>query len=299
MSSSTSVTVVMASYNGERYIRQQIDSLLAQKGVDVQILVRDDGSKDSTTAILDEFKSKNALKWYTGKHLNVAYGFLSLLKYASRTDYYAFCDQDDVWKENKLAAAVEMLRKEDNSIPLLYYSATDLVDAELKLITIHEIKTNRSPLGRFFFPDISGNTIVINNRLRDLLVTDIPKGIAIHDKWAVQLCLATGGKCVGDPVSHILYRQHGRNVVGMETTLIQKACKFYRVAMKGEDIHLRLLAQNYGNLLVEPYKKYILMNEKEHLSYREKMELLKDKELNIGNAFFKLAFCIHVMKGKI
>ncbi|MBR4115330.1 MAG: glycosyltransferase, partial [Bacteroidales bacterium] len=117
------VCVVLASYNGQKYIREQLDSIAAQEGVEVSLLVRDDGSRDATQEILEQYQNAGALRWYTGAHLNVAQGFLELLRNAPEADYYAFCDQDDVWLPDKLAAAVAMLKQENPALPLMYYCA--------------------------------------------------------------------------------------------------------------------------------------------------------------------------------
>lgn len=111
------VAVLMATYNGERFLREQLDSLLNQKDVTVKILVRDDNSKDSTVSILEEYKSKSLLQWYTGEHLGVEKNFLDLLRHAPEADYYAFCDQDDVWDDNKLSVAINHLRNLDLNKP--------------------------------------------------------------------------------------------------------------------------------------------------------------------------------------
>ena len=92
------VLVIMATYNGEKYLPEQLESLFRQKGVKVSILVRDDNSKDGTQALLDEYQNAGKLIWYTGEHLNVQKGFFDLMKKAEQqeSDYIAFCDQDDV-----------------------------------------------------------------------------------------------------------------------------------------------------------------------------------------------------------
>lgn len=93
------VLVLMATYIGEKYLQEQLDSLYSQQNVDVDILVRDDGSKDSTQKILEENSEKHDLIWYQGEHKNVQKGFFELMQKGAELNYkyYAFCDQDDVW----------------------------------------------------------------------------------------------------------------------------------------------------------------------------------------------------------
>ena len=92
------VAVLMSSYNGEKYIRPQIDSILAQEGnFELSLFVRDDGSTDKTQAILQEYAQKRKLTWYTGNNLGPARSFMDLLKKCKGFNYYAFADQDDYW----------------------------------------------------------------------------------------------------------------------------------------------------------------------------------------------------------
>ena len=98
----------MSTYNGQKYIRQQIDSILQQTNVEVNLLVRDDGSKDDTIKILDEYKQEGKLTYYTGPNLGPQLSFLNLLNNCPKADYYAFADQDDYWEKDKLSTAVKL-----------------------------------------------------------------------------------------------------------------------------------------------------------------------------------------------
>ena len=90
------VVILMSTYNGGRYLENQIESLLNQDGVEVEILARDDGSKDRTLKILEEYKeAKSNFNFYIGKNLGPAGSFLDLMKHAPEADFYALCDQDD------------------------------------------------------------------------------------------------------------------------------------------------------------------------------------------------------------
>lgn len=111
----------MTTYNGEKYLKEQLDSLLKQVGVSVKILVRDDGSTDQTKSILDTYQKKGLIDWYCGEHLNAPRGFLDLINRAPNADYYAFCDQDDVWDSDKLFIAVNLLSQYDDKLPLLKF----------------------------------------------------------------------------------------------------------------------------------------------------------------------------------
>ena len=129
------IEILMATYNGEKYLKEQIESLLNQKNVKISILVRDDCSTDNTQKILEEYQQKGLLKWYTGEKLKAAFGFIDLINNASEAEYYAFCDQDDVWDNDKLDIAIKKLEKFDSQLPALYYCGQRLVDENLNFIS--------------------------------------------------------------------------------------------------------------------------------------------------------------------
>lgn len=226
------VTVVLATYNGEKYLREQLDSLLAQKGVKVSILVRDDGSTDRTREILNEYQDKGFLNWYTGEHLNVQKGYLDLLKHVGDTDYYAFCDQDDVWDEDKLLIAVTELDALNQDKPAMYYCGQRLVDENLKLLSTHKIVTDRSDHTNFLISNVAGCTAVFNKALVDAVNSAEPDFILMHDSWLFKVCLALGGSYYADSLAHINYRQHGDNVAGLNKSLkgkIRQAKRYIKV----------------------------------------------------------------------
>lgn len=210
-----SVTVVLATYNGEKYLREQLDSLVRQKGVLVKILVRDDGSTDKTHEILDEYQNRGLLSWYTGEHLNVQKGYLDLLKNAPKSDYYAFCDQDDVWDDDKLLLAATELDEMPVDKPAMYYCGQRLVDENLKLISVHRIAANRNAHTNFLISNVAGCTAVFNQALVDAVNSKSPNFILMHDSWLFKICLALGGNYYADSAAHISYRQHGNNVAGL------------------------------------------------------------------------------------
>ena len=92
------ILILMSTYNGEKYLSEQLNSLLLQENVNIKILIRDDGSTDNTHKILNFYSSNYPnISWYTGENKGPALSFMDLLFNAPESDYYAFCDQDDVW----------------------------------------------------------------------------------------------------------------------------------------------------------------------------------------------------------
>ena len=115
------VNVLLSSYNGEAFIEEQLQSVAAQEGVTTNIIVRDDGSTDGTRDILDRWQESGKLTWYGGDNIGWSDSFMHLLVHAPEADYYAFCDQDDIWMPDKLKVAVEHLERHPDT-PTLYCS---------------------------------------------------------------------------------------------------------------------------------------------------------------------------------
>lgn len=165
-----SVQVVMSTYNGEKYLKEQIDSILSQEGVYVRLYIRDDGSSDRTTDILASYQEHENVKIEKGNNLGFAKSFLTALDECDEADYYAFSDQDDVWEKDKLSTAIEILEEESQSTPLLYCSALQRVDENLNPLHVqsyHGLRINLPSMltrGR-----LAGCTFVFNNTLRNLV----------------------------------------------------------------------------------------------------------------------------------
>lgn len=215
------VEVLMSAYNGERFIMEQLDSIYAQKGVDVSVLVRDDGSTDGTHRLLDAEQQTGRLRWYAGENLKPAHSFMDLMLHASPdADLYAFSDQDDVWMEDKLVAAAHSIGDEEG--PALYFCPTRLVDEHLrplKQVVVHPRLTYGEALILQF---VSGCTMVINKPLLSLVNKYSPAYLRMHDYWIYSLTLAIGGKVIYDDEPHINYRQHSHNAVGMSSSWIKQ-----------------------------------------------------------------------------
>ena len=119
------VTILMSTYNGEDFLEEQLQSLLSQQDVETHILVRDDGSTDRTRDILDHWQDAGKLTWYGGDNLGWAMSFMHLLIHAQPdADYYAFCDQDDIWLPDKLSRAVSMIEQQEQECVLYCSNVT-------------------------------------------------------------------------------------------------------------------------------------------------------------------------------
>lgn len=210
-----SVTVLLSTYNGEKYIEEQIQSLLTQKNIKLSIFARDDGSTDSTKQILDKYKDEGVLTWYTGENLKPAYSFLDLVNKAPKSEYYAFCDQDDVWNDDKLECAVKALESYGNTnIPRLYCANYQLVDSELQNLPDNGHVSTTTFDAALVSSCCTGCTVVFNRALLNILRMGTPKVIVMHDDWVHKVCLAVGGTVFYDKSKVLKYRQHGNNADG-------------------------------------------------------------------------------------
>lgn len=217
------IAVLMSTYNGEKYLKQQIDSILKQSvNAKVDLWVRDDGSNDSTCDILQSYAEAGKLNWYNGKNLHSALSFMNLIKNVKAYDYYAFADQDDIWEVNKLKISLEKIR-DFNNIPTLFFSNASLVDAEL------------NPIGRNVYRNypkldfdtlccaggLLGCTMVFNDKLAEALrITPDKVNIIMHDFYAAQVCKALNGKIIYNHQPLVKYRQHSNNVVGVSVGML-------------------------------------------------------------------------------
>lgn len=215
------VQVLLSSYNGERYIREQIDSILAQKNVIVELLVRDDGSQDGTRTILAEYqKNYKNIHIVYAENVGVVKSFFSLVNQVKEAEYIAFADQDDVWLPDKLIRAVTLLEKEEKDSPLVYCSAKQLVDENLNPIpAAMTYKNVRTEFGNALVENMcTGCTCVINHKLLELIQGKMPDFTVMHDFW-IYLVGTCFGKVIYDEQSYILYRQHGKNELGVASSI--------------------------------------------------------------------------------
>ena len=226
------VQILLSTYNGEKYLREQLDSILRQdckeRGcAEFCLLVRDDGSSDRTPEILEEYAKKypERIMWYQGENIGVVASFLELVcRSDDHVSYYAFADQDDVWMEDKITSAVSALRQmPDHTQPNLYCCRPQIVDENLKEIFSKRERIRVRPgFGNALIENIVvGCTIMMNHFLRDMLVARPPHEIMMHDRW-IYLLASCFGEIFYDESAHIYYRQHENNTVGMNDGVVKE-----------------------------------------------------------------------------
>lgn len=213
------VVVLISTYNGEKYIGEQIDSILKQKTKHhVDILIRDDGSKDNTVSIIAALADKyQSISFIQGGNKGVVGSYFNLLKAAGDYDYYSFCDQDDYWLPEKIDTAVRTLESTHEDIPLLYASPSFVTDGGLNK-TGKITQTERKKIDFYntaiqnFCP---GHNQVINRRLAEILIDVEADSSQVYsqDLWVTNVAAVTG-KIIFDNTPHTLYRMHHDNKLG-------------------------------------------------------------------------------------
>jgi glycosyltransferase involved in cell wall biosynthesis len=214
------VRIIMSTFNGAQFLPELLTSVSQQTGVTIRWWIRDDGSTDSTREILTDASSHVDMHVSAGSNKGAVSSFLELLQTCPRdADFYAFCDQDDVWLPMKLERATQKLSACEAGTPLLYCSRLIVVDSLLRRLRLTPLP--RQPLGlqNALVQNVAtGCTTVMNGPALALLqqVTPDPKRVVMHDHWAY-LVVSACGDIVFDPTPSILYRQHDANVIGVRT----------------------------------------------------------------------------------
>lgn len=231
------VIVLMATYEGERYICQQMDSILGQTLKELKLMVSDDGSKDKTREILKEYRNQYpdriVLKHRVqeGDYQNkeqvsgAAMNFFWLLAQASG-DYILFSDQDDVWKREKAEKLLKHMKKLEKRLgkdyPILVHSDMEVTDEDLNMIAPSFFDYQHCNPKRTSFAEVlvenpvTGGGAMINKALADLLLK-VPEACYMHDWWITLTASCFGTiSCIREPLYQ--YRQHENNILGAKAT---------------------------------------------------------------------------------
>ena len=220
--------ILMSTYNGERYLAEQLDSVIAQTDTEWRLYIRDDGSTDGTVSILHAYAEKDSrLTVITdGENLGACRSFERLLAQSGKADYYAFADQDDVWLPDKLSICLSSIRKEETASPgkpVLVHTDLKVVDRQLQPIApsfwqyggiVPDILDNNI---RFIAicNSVTGCAMLMNHAARECALPFLPN-VFMHDAWIALAVLKAGGRIISIPQATLLYRQHTDNVCGAQ-----------------------------------------------------------------------------------
>lgn len=288
------ITVLLAVYNGEHYLKEQINSLISQTYQDFKIAIRDDGSTDTSPDIIDYYCEKYPQKIFkiTGEPTKSAkLNFAELYRNVD-DDYIMFCDQDDVWlpeKIEKTLAAMQKAEGEGGKIPVLVHGDLKVVNQNLEIISpsffeFQQLKQERVDLRHLLVQNyVTGCTVMVNRALKQKC-SQIPPQCIMHDWW-LALTAALFGKivCLNQPT--MLYRQHAGNQVGAKAS--------YGVALiKRKLATLSQVQENYNatytqaNALLERYEGQLSdLQYKIIRSYRDMQNASKLKKIKTINKY--------------
>ena len=227
------VCIFMGTYNGEKYLAEQLLSIENQTHKNWRVILSDDGSVDTTLTIAKGFQEKwgsDRLEIRQGPQQGFSKNFLSLAcDRGVNADYYAFSDQDDVWMADKLAKALVYFNQENNlNIPRLYCGRVKLVDQHLKPLGFSPLFVLPRSFRNALVQSIAGgNTMVFNQSVKKLLEKSGLQNVVSHDWWLYQLVKGAGGVVYYDSEPSLLYRQHNGAVMGSNCSLkakIERIC---------------------------------------------------------------------------
>ena len=261
------ITVLLATYNGADFIRQQVDSILRQTYPDFRLVLSDDGSSDNTVRLLESYAQKHPDKiihYRSGRRFGCAQAhFMHLLAVFHDTPYIMFSDQDDVWHPDKIERTLNKMKavESDPTLPAMVHTDLRVVDGALREISpsfckLSHLDGNRMALNHLIVQNVvTGCTAMLNRALAELgSRTPSDEPMLMHDWWLAILASAVGTVgFLSEPT--IDYRQHGRNSVGAKNArsfsyLWERfSTKDTRKVLIGTAEQVKRLLAHYGDLL--------------------------------------------------
>ena len=271
-----SVVILLATHNGQAYIRTMLDSLLAQDHNDVRIVVSDDNSSDDTVTILDEYAASHSERithYRSGKTFgNAQRHFMHLLEQFHEQPYIMFCDQDDVWHTDKVRKTLELMKEieTDSATPAMVHTDLRVVDGELAELSPSFCKHSaidgqRLALNQLLVQNVvTGCTMMINRRLAKMVCRNYDaEAMMMHDWW-IALAASAFGKVAFLDEATIDYRQHGKNSVGAKNVhsasylLGRLGSKSMRQALKMAAGQAEAFAKCYRELLTVKQQELVV-----------------------------------------
>ena len=254
------VAILLSTFNGEIFLREQLDSFLAQSHDNWVLYWRDDGSTDATLTVIREFAARAGQGRCVqfddcDRRLGPTASFLRLLGRVAaglgEHDVVAFADQDDVWLPEKLARGLDALAAGGRRTPLLYCARQMLVDARLQPLGISGALARWAEFPAALTQNVAtGCTLMLNRAASVLVAESRPSQGALHDWWCYLIVTASGGRVVQDEHPVVLYRQHGGNLVGAPRSRRRRAVAALR---RGSGVFMSVLRQNVAALAAQPH----------------------------------------------
>lgn len=293
------VGIVMAAYNSQNFIREQLDSILTGEYQNIHIYVRDDGSTDNTVSIVKEYEKKYPLQVQlieNKQNRGLVKNFLTGVMEA-KEDYIMFSDHDDVWLPHKVKKTLEAMKKAEKSskeMPIAVFTDASIVDGQLNGLgaSFYERSHfNFEQMGLSYMlmeNKLLGCTIMINKSLKDK-ITVLPDHARVHDWWAALIASAFG-KIVFVEDQTMLYRQHSSNVIGNRSysryiTDAAKSLKKQKKKLILTEKQAEEFLKIYGEHLNKEQRKLV-----SDFAYMEDYSFFKRKILVFRNKYLKSGF---------
>ena len=285
MFSTNGIAILLAAYNGEKYIEEQLDSLLAQSNHEWELYIHDDGSDDRTVQLIAKYIDSYPEKIHLIEGASCGSAkenFFNLLNNVN-ADYYMFCDQDDVWLENKIDRTfqdmTEMEKAVSQDLPILVYTDLKVTDQNLNVVSesmnsYQKLKPDENTFKNLLVQGkVSGSTVMINRACAEMVLkTHDTSSIIMHDWWC-SLVAAKYGVIKYIDEALILYRQHDRNVVGAKNV---NSFKYIAARIKNfKDIRNNIrLTRNQAGAFTKAYHSDELSIEYQysHIQYMNKIQ---------------------------
>ena len=302
------VNVLMSTYNGETHLGEQIDSIMNQKDVEVILTIRDDGSSDGTLAVIKKYINKygKKIRLFTGHNAGYRKSFRRLLRYASEADFYAFADQDDVWMEDKLINAVNMLDEKCSDDEICLYASSDIITNEkLEAVGIHDISgVNNTIQGFYTRARLAGCTFVFSPECKKVaerfLKVKFPRSAEPDHDFLLASVALSCGKVILDKNAYIYHRRTGKNVTSGGNGIIQRLKVEYDLTFKRKamnylmaDASLRICSDKLSDDAKAFFEEVVAYRK----SVKDKLRLLSDKRMKsgvkIGDAETKIKILIN------
>lgn len=273
-----SLAILLATYNSEKYLREQIDSLFCQTYKEWTLFIHDDGSTDATLSIVNEYLSlhDNIVVLDFPPTGGAKSNFMQMLACVD-ADYYMFCDHDDVWLNTKVEKTFNSMKEAENvygDCPIIVHSDLFVVDQNLKIVHPSFWKYEgiypkdiRSFGMLSAFNLATGCTMMINSRAKEVTPDDCKEAL-MHDSWITAAVLWAKGKVIEIPQSLVYYRQHGNNCLGARQPNITILSKLQRLPfILKENIRRFRMLNKVGHISVFCFIKFKMLGRKKLLSH--------------------------------
>jgi glycosyltransferase involved in cell wall biosynthesis len=302
------VAVLMATYNGGDFLDEQIQSLEDQTHASIDVHVSDDGSSDRTRAILEAWRAR----WNRGRFVvrsgpggGFSENFRSLIVHADvDADYFAFCDQDDIWEPGKLRRALETLGPPADA-PRLFCSRTRIISESGRLLGLSpEFRRDPSFRNALVQSIAGGNTMVFNAAARHLLATASARSAFVsHDWWAYMLVTGAGGQVFYSSEPLVRYRQHPNNLVGTTNSIRGQLDRLERlgrgVFAQWSDINIAGLEDNIHLLTPEARTVFGRFKEARNKGIAERLRGLRASGVYRQTLLGNIALYVAAMFGRL